>query len=500
MKTALSGLWSCILLAVAAVIFTPAAHVVKVQRWQQLEPGMIAIAQLPQKLGLGTDEALQEIRSAPTAHGTRTIRMQQVWHGIPVFGRVLTVEADANGRASILSGSIVNGLSTELSSATARLDPLAARKLWRAQSGVKSADATIEERQADLYVYAQAEGRARLIYLVSHFVGGAHPSRPTAMMDADTGQVIKRWDGLAFAEAVGPGGNEKTGKYMYGMNRPYLPVLQEGGLCTMRNGIVRTSDMGGEWTGFGKPWVFDCPVSEGDAINGGYGPINDAHYFGNKVVDMYQAYLNTLPLTGMPLLLLVHAGKNFENAAWTGVSMIFGDGYEKFYPVVGLDVVGHEVSHGFTEQNSGLLTTGQAGAINESFSDTAGEAVKWFSRGRNDFLVGAEVLKDPEGVLRYMCDPTRDGVSIDHARDYQEGMKVHDAAGIYNKAVCLIAKNDGWDMEKTFKIFARANMLYWTPEETFDSGACGVQRAAADLGYAEKDVAGAFSQVGVACI
>ena len=66
--------------------------------------------------------------------------------------------------------------------------------------------------------------------------------------------------------------------------------------------------------------------------------------------------------------------------------MYIGDGYLTFYPLTGLDVVSHEISHGFTEYNSNLIYSGQSGGINESFSDMAGEASKYYVRGSNDYM------------------------------------------------------------------------------------------------------------------
>ena len=91
------------------------------------------------------------------------------------------------------------------------------------------------------------------------------------------------------------------------------------------------------------------------------------------------------------------------------------------YPLVSLDVSAHEVSHGYTEQNSGLEYDGQSGGINEAFSDIAGEATEYYMNGSNDFLVGAEIIKG-SGALRYMEDPTDDGSSIGSADDYYSGL------------------------------------------------------------------------------
>jgi pseudolysin/vibriolysin len=181
--------------------------------------------------------------------------------------------------------------------------------------------------------------------------------------------------------------------------------------------------------------------------------------------------------------------------------MVFGDGDDYFYPFVVLDVTGHEISHGFTEQHSGLEYAGQPGGMNEAFSDMAGEAVKYFDRGSNDFLVGADMVKPALGApyLRDMCTPSNDGGSIDNASQYDDSLDVHYTSGVYNRAFCSLARTAGWNTRMAFEVFHDANALYWAPDETFDGGACGVEQAADDRGYNVTDVAHAFDVVGVAC-
>ncbi|MEZ9417725.1 M4 family metallopeptidase, partial [Vibrio sp. 10N.286.49.E1] len=111
--------------------------------------------------------------------------------------------------------------------------------------------------------------------------------------------------------------------------------------------------------------------------NGAFSPLNDAHYFGNIVFDMYKNWFDTAPLS-FKLMMRVHYGNNYENAFWDGKAMTFGDGESFFYPLVSLDVSAHEVSHGFTEQNSGLVYANQSGGMNEAFSDMAGEAAEYY--------------------------------------------------------------------------------------------------------------------------
>jgi pseudolysin/vibriolysin len=120
-------------------------------------------------------------------------------------------------------------------------------------------------------------------------------------------------------------------------------------------------------------------------------------------------------------------------------------------------------------------------------------------------MVGADIVK-PSTVpllglpaLRDMCTPSNDGASIDNAAQYYDGIDVHYSSGVYNRAFCTLAKTAGWDTRKAFEVFHDANALYWGPSETFDTGACGVEGAAKDRGYAVADVTAAFTAVGVTC-
>jgi pseudolysin/vibriolysin len=212
---------------------------------------------------------------------------------------------------------------------------------------------------------------------------------------------------------------------------------------------------------------------------------------------MYPAYTGYNALN-FQLVMRVHYKTSYENAFWDGSTMSFGDGASTFYPLVSVDVAGHEVSHGFTEQHSGLNYTDQAGGMNEAFSDMGGEATEYYWKGSNDFLVGEEIFKGAAGqALRYMCNPTQDGGSIDNAANFTSGMDPHYSSGVYNKMFCNLAKSSGWGTPTAFKVMARANALYWTPSSTYVSGACGVMTAATDLGLSTSAVAAAFTSVGV---
>jgi Zn-dependent metalloprotease len=449
-------------------------------------------------LGLGADMSLAARSVVNIPNGHKVVRQQQMYRGVPVYGRSVAVVQDAQGNAVRASGELMQFGANEQLSVTPKLSPAGAIAALKSHSHHTLVSAgSFENQKVDLFVYPLETGPARLVYRTSYVVDDhGQVSRPTAIIDANTGAVIRSWNGLTNASANGPGGNQKTGQYNYGTDYAALDVTQSGSTCTLKNTNVVTYNLNHGTSG-GTLVSFTCPTSNTDAINGAYSPVNDAHHFGGVVHDMYLAYTGAAPLS-MQLRMNVHYKSNYENAFWDGTAMNFGDGASTFYPLVSLDVTSHEISHGYTEQNSGLEYSGMSGGMNEAYSDIAGEAAEFFDRGAADFLVGADITKTMT-ALRYMCNPPQDGGSIDNAANYTSSMDVHYTSGVYNKSFCLLAKTAGWDVKKAFQVYALANKSYWTATSTFNSGACGVESAATDLGYSAANVATAFSGVGVTC-
>jgi pseudolysin/vibriolysin len=441
-----------------------------------------------------------------TDHGIRNTRYQQTFRGIPVFGESIVVSEDAaTGRVRTLFGRQVTGLASEISSAPSKVfkgEALAIAK--RAALGSRLGAMQVQNEKSELMIYVDDAGKAHKAYVVNFFadsaLAGNKPTRPFVIVDADSGKVLKQWEGLTTALiGTGPGGNQKTGQYEWGSGGiyGYLDVAQSGSTCTMNNTNVRGVNLNGSTGSSTTAYSYTCPRNTYKTINGGYSPINDAFYFGGVITNMYPAYTGYNALT-FQLIMRVHYGTNYENAFWNGSNMSFGDGKNTFYPLVSADVAGHEVSHGFTEQHSNLTYSGQSGGMNEAFSDMGGEATEYYWKGTNDFLVGQEIFKGSASqALRYMCNPTQDGGSIDNAGDYTNGMDPHYSSGVYNKMFCNLAKTSGWGTPTAFKVMARANANYWTASSTYASGACGVMTAASDLGLSTADVAAAFTSVGV---
>jgi Zn-dependent metalloprotease len=494
----------------AAMLAVPAAaaeriplHRLDLAATPALARGNTGTAGLPSVLGLDAGSSLQLLSSHIDRHGVQHQRFEQLHQGVPVFGEHVVVATAATGQVRSLFGTAVASLQAEVPDVAPRIDGVRAAAIARASApGMRADGMRIQNQTQRLMIHLDAHAVARLAWVVDFLAEGEDQpaTRPFTIVDAMNGNVLDQWEGLATAKiGTGPGGNEKTGQIAYGATAPYLDVTTDGATCTLENENVRTINL--DHGGSGSVTAahsFSCPQNTVKAINGAYSPLNDAHAAGGAVFDMYRDWLDTAPLR-FQLKLQVHYSRNYENASWNGRVMSFGDGQNMFYPLVSLDVVAHEVSHGFTEQNSGLIYNAlHSGGMNEAFSDIAGEAAEFYLKRSSDFLVGAGIVKR-DGALRYFEDPTRDGRSIGHARDFRPGMNNHYSSGVYNRAYYLLSHREGWDPRMAFLAMATANRNYWTPSSTFESGACGVIAAALDLDYPIEDVVIAFDEVGVRC-
>ena len=489
----------------ACVLATVGAHAAERQflrdQNSQLSMPMLSQAALSvpqaQLLGLGANDTLAPRKHYVSANGDTTIRYQQLYQGIPVIGDDVILSYRSNGAFKYANGAIVKGIEQDVPS----VNPFINEKMAMSAGQLSSIEGVADAKEQDkkdkktrLAIWVDPQGKAHLVYEVSYVVHGSKPSRPYMIIDAFSGEILYQYDNLQTANATGPGGNQKTGKYFYGTDFGSLNVTQSGNSCVMNSPNVKTINLNNGTSG-SSAYSFTCPENTYREINGAFSPLNDAHYFGNVVYNMYNDWVGTPPLS-FQLQMRVHYQNNYENAFWDGTAMTFGDGATTFYPLVSLDVSSHEVSHGFTEQNSGLVYSGKSGGLNEAFSDMAGEAAENYMNGTNDWLVGEQIFKG-NGALRYMDDPTKDGRSIGHQSDYSSGMDVHHSSGVFNKAFYLLANKSGWNTQKAFKVFAKANQQYWSANVNWDQAGGGAMDAACDLGFDVDDVKAALNAVGV---
>lgn len=199
--------------------------------------------------------------------------------------------------------------------------------------------------------------------------------------------------------------------------------------------------------------------------------------------------------------------------------MRFGDGDgTTFSPLVSVDVVAHEWTHGVTQFTAGLIYSGQSGALNESMSDVFGNMTERFAKGAsaNNWLVGEEVTTPgiPGDALRNMADPhTAFSFQYDHISEVPNlsTCGVHTCSGISNNAFYLVSQGGthhlstsivtGIGADKAEKIWYIALSSYMTSGTTFSQARQATLDAAEALhGYFSTErqtVAEAWEMVGV---
>jgi len=227
----------------------------------------------------------------------------------------------------------------------------------------------------------------------------------------------------------------------------------------------------------------------------GDGPVSDAaanHAYDNTgiTLDFYLQVLGrrSIDNRGMRVESSIHFGKNFGNAMWTGERMVYGDGDQNVsgFPAA-LDIIAHELTHGVTQNmiKGGLGVVpvapkdrefkeqthdlrGQAGALNESFSDVVGSMVKQWHAGQDvtkaNWLLGEHLLAARHGrAIRSLKDPGNRALTwyedeqYKSMDDYADGADVHDSSGVPNHAFYLAAQYlGGFSWEKAGAIWYEA--------------------------------------------
>ena len=187
----------------------------------------------------------------------------------------------------------------------------------------------------------------------------------------------------------------------------------------------------------------------------------DAHWGAEKTYDYYleKHARNSIDNKGFKLINMVHYGTSFGNAYWDGNRMVYGDGdgVNTKNPLVSLDIIGHEITHGLTFNTAKLVLQNESGALNESFSDIFGATIDWYARpDKANWKVGDEISP----IFRSLEDPS----STKHPDTYQgeywiplngsDYGGVHSNNGVQNYWYYLLVQGGSGtnDLGKTFSV------------------------------------------------
>lgn len=415
--------------------------------------GAIAAAKAhPGATRFGSSQALTAVGTIVDSDGTSHVRLRRSYRGLDVVGGDLVVHLSKTGAwkgsSQTLNKTLDLAVAPAVASSVAKAKALAPSAVTRRITSAKVDGSSL--------VVDASGATPRLAWKVMS--GGVQadgtPSRLATYVDARSGAVVR-----TEQEIVNVGG---TGKTLYSGNVP-LQVTQSGSKYQLKDptrGGTYTTDMNntadstfcqvfGSGCKTGTMFTSTSSTFGNGTTSSRASAGADAQYGTNETWDYYKQVhgRNGIFGNGAGSYNRVHYGKNYVNAFWDGTKMTYGDGDGTNYgPLTSLDVAGHEMSHGVTENTAGLAYSGESGGLNEATSDIFGTMVEFFAANSNDpgdYLIGEEFDLKKHAGLRRMDNPASDGSSLNCWSSTAKNAEVHSSSGIGNHFFYLLAEGSG---------------------------------------------------------
>jgi Zn-dependent metalloprotease len=496
------------------------------------EKAIAALKEHPLVARATPGQAFKAFATIREANGSTHVRVDRTYQGLPVIGGDLVVHHGPDGLWDGVSQTLTKPVRVSVRPTVGKA---------RAERAVATKDRTTKQIRN-----LRVEGAPRLVVdaiagpprLAWEFTSGGRytdgtPSRLLTYIDATTGKVIRREERIQTVD--GDGNSLYSGQVD-------LQLTQSGSSYLLKDptrGGTYTTDFGNKTDSFfcqlfGSGCQPGTTFSSTDTIFGNGSKTSresagvDAQYGTNVTWDYYNNVHGRKGIfgNGTGSFNRVHYGTNYANAFWDGTKMTYGDGDGvEFGPLVSLDVAGHEMSHGVTENTAGLTYSGESGGLNEATSDIFGTMVEFYAANPDDpadYYIGEEFDLASHNGFRRMDNPALDGASHSCWSTSTKNVDVHYSSGVGNHFFYLLAEGSG---QKTIgtkdhnsptcndstivgigrdaaqKIWFKALTFYMTSGTTYAQARTATLNAATDLFGADSTqratVAAAWSAVNV---
>jgi thermolysin len=454
--------------------------------------------------------------------GFRHVRLDQYYQGIPVVGSQLIVHINRDNAIYQVNGKYTPDIAISI---TPSLDANQARQVGLALFAGK-ANLRVS-REPELVVYPVENSCLLAYYLVVSYQDGQDGAgRWVCYLDANTGEVIYRYNDIEYVAAPSSAGTH--------VDIEGFRLAGEDGTDTFVQGWHETASNIYYLYNKNLWWyIFNA------ATTGGYSDLDTyAYRFGTgdwgtsdrteisaaKNLSLVQDYFKTVYSrdsfndASAYAIANVHYGINYVNAFWDPDFNQFyigdGDGGEANSLAV-LDVMAHEYGHAWTQYTSELIYDyTESGALNESFSDINGANVEFYSQpdgrsnyplavaGTADWLMGEDCWLSST-ALRDMRNPsntTTVGAGNEQPSRYHGAYwddvyeEMHTNDGVQNFFYYLLSEggsgtNDGipYDftglgIDNAQMVAYQANTNYLGPSDSYYTARDGWISAASDLG------------------
>ncbi|GHJ44056.1 hypothetical protein Cs7R123_13980 [Catellatospora sp. TT07R-123] len=349
-------------------------------------------------------EAFTAVRTVTDPDGAAHVRFQRTYQGLRVHGGDVVVHLDRTGATT----GVGDGLGAPLAlDTTARVTAAAA-----SAAAVRAFPGRVTSVGAPELVVDADAGRLAWETVVRGWApDGQTPSRRHLLTDARTGAVYGSYDEIETVLGVGQAiysGSVQIDTTFTGTSYT---------LTDPSHGANRTCDMLNTTSG---PCV---NFTDADNIWGNFALTNrastaaDVHFASAKTYDYFKFVHGQAGRTGSGagITSRVHYGHSYVNAYFDGAQLTFGDGSGDAHPLTAIDVVGHELGHGYTDALVPLLYSGESGGIDEASSDIWATMVEFYANAPGDpadYTIGEEIdIYGTGAPLSNLYDPALDGSS-----------------------------------------------------------------------------------------
>ncbi|NUS59995.1 MAG: M4 family metallopeptidase [Lysobacter sp.] len=521
-----------------------------------VDRALTAIRNNPVATRLSTSDTFTTAGITVDKNGTEHVRFKRTYRAVPVIGGDIVVHS----RAGVFKSASLTQAKALTLSTTPTLTSAQAIAKAGAQFGTKF-DAAPTSR---LVIYARP-ATPRLAYDVL-YVGAKTDGTPTRMhyyVDAATGAILDKEDAIHTGTLPGTGyptGNTPpppdttpaigSGRSLMGgtvpLNTLWNNTRRVYELKDSTRGNTYVTDMGNGYRGTGTLVVdTDNKWGNGTQQDRASAAVDAAYGFA-KTWDFYKSKFNRAGIAGdgKGSFGAVHYSLRYNNAFWNNdcFCMSFGDGDGvNLKPLVAIDIMGHEVSHGVTHASADLIYSKESGGLNEATSDILGTMVEFFANNANqppNYFIGDTIFvqQGPGGWIRSMFKPSMDGISDDCYPDgsnpsylnfFSNAKDPHYTSGVANHFFYLLAEGAvvptgplvpadlgpsdlvcngnvglaGIGREAAVQIWYRALTVYMVSTTNYAGARAATMSAAADLYGASSSqqnaVAAAWDAVGV---
>jgi len=433
--------------------------------------------------------------------GMQHERLQEYYQGIPVEGAVFILHS-TDGLITHQSGSYLE--LRDLSTTPALDKNQALEQALAHTSGTQYAWQERDERGKRL-----AEKPVGELVILPDWNHGKQPRlaykfdiytleplyRANVFVDAQTGEILDEHPRLHDADV------SATGNSLYNGTVSFTADSYSGGY-RLRQGAngngIETYDLNNSTNYNNASDISSSSTSFGNTNRTGV----QAHWGAEQTHDYFlnSHSRNSFDGNGAVIRSYVSYSSNYVNAFWDGSRMTYGDGDGVNYgPLVSLDIVGHEITHGVTEYAANLVYSYESGALNESFSDIFGEAIERHATGSNDWQMGTDMGIGQSGAIRSMDNPNAYGDPDTYGgTNWYTGSGdnggVHINSGVQNKWFYILTEGEsgtndlgnsysvtGIGIDKAAAIAYRNLSVYLSVNSQYSDARAGAIQSAIDL-------------------